>query len=97
MKRSRMNERFLSQLAINLLPLVEEIIEIINDNKLSQKTKVLSLRIALINAETDVKQTLASCAKNLFGSESDMEFRAGRTEECHLPQKSNIVVTYFLN
>lgn len=97
MKGGRINEHFLSQLALALFPLVEEVNEILTNKELSHRTKVLCVRLAFINSEAEVKKALIFSANKLFGDNAQMEFKAGRAQECHLPEKSNIVVTYYLN
>ena len=97
MKGGKINERFLAQLALAIFPLIEEIVGILDSKDLSHRTKILCVKLALINSESEVKNAISLSTQKLFGQISKMEIQTSKLEVYHLPEKNNIVINYNLN
>jgi hypothetical protein len=91
------NEKYYARLFILMLPSLKQIMDAINDNGLSPKTKILILKLVKKKLEEDVKITYLEFVNEFFEKFELDKKDVISYSKSFLPENHNFVVSYTLN
>jgi uncharacterized protein Yka (UPF0111/DUF47 family) len=91
------SEKYYARLAFVIIPLLKEIVKILNDKEFSAKTRILMIKLAIDNSESECQTSMHEIIAELFTECNEFEKDGISLVNIYYPLKFNFKVSCHQN